>query len=103
VLPLLWQILQRKNGRNRTHGYAGSAINTFDRIDEELIFGGKSFLILPGMDAVNGTGIHASSVFHVDARLGDYVSHFSRTSDFILAASYHAVRDKSHGSGFPAQ
>src|ERR1035438_7586646 len=39
LFPLLGQIVERENRRNRTHGHAGAAINALDRIDVKHLFG----------------------------------------------------------------
>src|SRR5664279_4414045 len=75
LFPLLGQIVERENRRNRAHRHAGAAINALDRIDVQHLFGRELIAVLLGVDAVHRTGIDAGCVFGVDARFRDHISH----------------------------
>ena len=75
ALPLLRQIIKRKDGRHRADGHTSAAIDTFNRINVEHLFFGVRGLILLRMDAVHRAGDHAGGVLGPDARFCDYVSH----------------------------
>src|SRR3984893_19106041 len=73
--PLLRQIVQRENGRDRTHRNAGAAIDAFHRIDVEHLFLAERRLIFLGMNAIHRAGVHTGGVLGSDARLCNHVCH----------------------------
>src|SRR5687768_4284628 len=75
VGPLLRNEVLRKNRLDGTSRLAGSAIDANLRIDIEHRLFLEIGLILPGMDAVHRTNIHARGVLRVDARFGNHISH----------------------------
>src|SRR5579884_161517 len=75
ALPFLRQVVQRKDGGNRTHGNAGAAIDALDGIDVEHFFVGEGRLVFLGMNAVNRAGVHACGVLRTDARLRNDIGH----------------------------
>jgi hypothetical protein len=74
-VPLLRQIVEGEDGRNRAHRNASTAVNTLYRIDIQQLLGRVSGLIFLGMNAVHRARIHACSVFGADARLSNHVGH----------------------------
>src|SRR5579863_4920271 len=75
ALPLLRQIIGRVDGRHRAHGHAGSAVNAFNWVDEQLIGLGVLRFILFWMDAVDRAGIDAGCVLGADAGFRNHISH----------------------------
>jgi len=75
ALPLLRQIIQRKNSRDWAHWDTGSAVDTLDRINVEHLLGGVRLFILLRVNAIYGTGVHACCVFCPNAGFCDYVCH----------------------------
>ena len=79
-LPLLGQVVQRKDRGDWTDRHARTAIDAFHGIDVQLldfleagaavVVGGVLF----GVDAIDGTGIDTGSVFRPDAGFGNDVS-----------------------------
>jgi hypothetical protein len=73
VLPLLGQVIDRKNRRDRTDRYASAAIDAFHRIDVELgdcIEPGTTVIIgclFFWVNAIYGAGIDAGGVLYPDA------------------------------------
>src|SRR5208283_340601 len=78
--PLLRQVVERENGRNRAHRHAGAAINALHRIDVKHLFRGEFIAVLLGMDAVHRTGIDAGRVLGADTWFRDYISHKTKVS-----------------------
>jgi hypothetical protein len=74
-LPLIGQIVLRKDSGDGTHRHACATVDTFHWINEELRRLFKAALILARVDAVNGAGVHACCVLHTDAWFRDYVCH----------------------------
>jgi hypothetical protein len=81
LLPLFWQVVERKNRRHRTDRDAGATIDAFHGINVELwnvVECGATVVIgriLLGMDAIHGTGIDARGVFGPDAGFGNDIGH----------------------------
>src|SRR5260370_10001179 len=73
--PLFGQVFQSEDGSDRADRDAGATVDAFRGIDIELRNLFVLRLILAGMDAINGTHVHAASVFCSDPGLSDYVSH----------------------------
>jgi hypothetical protein len=81
VIPLLGQIVQRKNRGHWADGHAGAAIDALHRIDVEL----RDFLeartaiivrcVLLRVDAIYGAGIDAGGVLYSDAGFGNDEGH----------------------------
>src|SRR5579859_2873026 len=78
VSPLLWQIVKREDGRNGTDGDAGSAIDATIRLNIELMRGNEFDLVTAGVNHIAGAGIYTRSIFHTNARFGNYVWHIVR-------------------------
>src|SRR6266852_4825514 len=74
-LPLLRQIVQREDGRHRTHWHAGAAVNALYRIDVEHLFFAERRLILLRMNAVHRASVYAGGVLGPDARFCNHVCH----------------------------
>jgi hypothetical protein len=89
--PLLGQIIQREDGRNRADGYACTAIDALYRVNVKLGHGPEISLVLLRVDAIYGAGIHAGGVLCPDARLGDHVRHVANS--FPGAASPRDFRN----------
>ena len=75
VRPLLWQIVLRKNGRNRTGRDASAAIDALDRVNEQLVGLGEAGLVLLGVDAIDRTGVHTGGVLGADTGFCNDVGH----------------------------
>src|SRR2546425_12437577 len=87
MLPLLWQIFERKDGRNGADRHASAAINAFGRMDVKLRLALEIRFVLARMDAIHRADIHARGVFCADARFGNHVSH----SDLLCSDSGSAA------------
>ena len=57
ALPLLRQILQRKNRRHRADRNAGTAVDALHGADIQLRFGLEFGFVLPRVDAIDGTNV----------------------------------------------
>src|SRR5215469_16677670 len=75
VLPLLRQILQRKDRRHRADRNAGAAVNAFDRADVQLRLRLKFGFVFSRVDAIDRTNIDTRGVLGSNARLSNYVRH----------------------------
>jgi hypothetical protein len=75
LFPLFGQIIQREDGRDRTHRHTSPAVNALNRVDIEHLFLSERGLILLGMNTIDRTSINASSVLGADAWLCNYVGH----------------------------
>lgn len=77
LLPLLGQVIQRKDRGDRADRYTGAAVDTLHWIDvklRDLVEAGPAILvsrILLRVDTVYRAGIDAGSVFCFDAGFGD--------------------------------
>src|SRR5271157_3702627 len=75
LFPLLRQILECEDRRNRADGDARAAINALHRIDVQHLFGRELLAVLFGVDAVHRTGIDTSRVLRANTRFRDHISH----------------------------
>src|SRR5580658_6277949 len=75
LFPLFRQIVEREDGRDRTHGHAGAAVDAFHGIDIQHLFGPVLVGVLLGMNAVHRTRINTGGVFGSDTGFGNYVGH----------------------------
>src|SRR5271168_42105 len=73
--PLFRQVFEGEDGGYGADGDAGAAVDAFDGIDVELLFGVVAGLVFARVDAVHRADVDAGGIFCADARLGDYVSH----------------------------
>lgn len=73
--PLVWKIVLREYGRYRTYRNARAAVNAFDGIDVQQLFGFVPGVVLLRMDTIYRARVHASRIFRSDARFGDNVCH----------------------------
>src|SRR5208282_1721641 len=73
--PLLRQVVERKDGRDRTHGHTGSAVDALDRIDIKHGYVGEVSLVLARVNAIHRAHVHTGRVFGADARFRNNVSH----------------------------
>jgi len=75
VGPLLGEVVEREDGRDRAHRNAGAAIDAFDRVDIDHFDAGEVGFVLLGVDAIHGTGVDAGSVFRSDTGFRNYICH----------------------------
>jgi hypothetical protein len=80
---LWWNILFGEDCRDRTLRLAGAAIDAFVGVDVELV--------LPFVDAIHRTHIHAGAVLHPNAGLDNYISHPAKSSSTQNKASLAKV------------
>ena len=87
VRPLFRQIIDGKDRRNRAGRHACATVNTLNGIDEELIRLGVAVFVLLGVDAIDGTGVHAGGVLGADTGFCNHVCHqvFSKITAGSLA------------------
>src|SRR5579863_5982113 len=79
--PLFGQVVQRKNGGDRTDRHAGAAVDAFHRIDIDHLFSREFFGVLFRVNAIHRAGVHACRVLHTNAGFSNYVRHnYSRLS-----------------------
>jgi len=76
VRPLLRQIVLGKNGRNGAGRHARAAIDALNWIDEQLIGLAVTAFVFFGVDAIDGTGVHAGGVLGADTGFCNHVCHF---------------------------
>jgi hypothetical protein len=74
-LPLLGNLVIRKNGFHGTLWNTRSTVNTFFGIDVKLSGIFEFGFITPGMDTIHGARLNASSILGINARLSDYERH----------------------------
>jgi hypothetical protein len=82
VGPLLRQVVLRKDSRHRAHRHARATVDALDRVDEQLIGFGVTGFILLGVNAIDGTGVHAGAVFGADTGFCNYVCHLCSLRGF---------------------
>jgi hypothetical protein len=75
IRPLVREIIEREDGRNRANRDARAAIYALHGIDVEHIVLAKIRFIFLGMDAIDRTGVHAGRIFGSDAGFRYNVSH----------------------------
>src|SRR5579859_4592905 len=75
TLPLLWKIVHRKNSGDRANRHTGATVDALHRVDVELSDVRKVGFVLPRMDAIHRTDIHASRIFGPNAGFSDHISH----------------------------
>ena len=73
--PFFREVVERKDGRNRAHRNVSSAVETFDRIDEQHLLALKTRIVLYRVNAIYRARVYASAVFGTDARFGNNVCH----------------------------
>src|SRR5436190_23434746 len=76
LVPLLGQIVQRKDGRYRAHRYASATIDTLYRIDVEEFGSFVRRLVLLRMNAIGRASVDAGSIFGSNTGFSDYVCHW---------------------------
>src|SRR5882724_9302028 len=104
-VPFLRQIFLREDGRHRTDGNTGTAVNALSGIDIQLrhfIERGASIVIgavFRRMDTIHRAHIYTGGILCSDARFGDDVSHRSppmhkpyQTSKAVSLAAFNADR-----------
>lgn len=69
----LWEFVEHKNRISGANRDAGAAIDAIVGLDVELRRFGETSLILLGVNAVNGAGLHAQ--FILGTSIGNYVCH----------------------------
>jgi hypothetical protein len=77
VIPFLRKIVKREDRRNRANRDTGATIDALHRIDIQHLGVGEFRVFFFRMNAVDGTGVHASRVLRADAGFRDYVCHMS--------------------------
>src|SRR5689334_17598408 len=75
VLPLVRDFVERVNRLDRARRHAGAAIDALVGVNAQNLGGLEVGLVLAGMNAVDGTHIHARGVLGANAGLGDDVGH----------------------------
>src|SRR5579862_1234387 len=75
VGPLLRQIVQREDRRNRANRNTSSTVDALYRIDVDHVHFAEVGFVFLGMDAIHGASVYAGRVFRSDTRFCNYVSH----------------------------
>src|SRR5579862_466938 len=75
VRPLLRQVIESEDRRNRAGRNAGAAVNALDRVNEQLIGLAMAALVFLGVNAIDWTGVHTGGVLGADTGFCDYISH----------------------------
>jgi hypothetical protein len=75
LLPLFWKIFQRENRCHWANRNASAAVDAFNRIDVQHRLRIMLGLVFARVDTVHGTNIYARTIFRIDTRFGDYISH----------------------------
>jgi hypothetical protein len=75
LLPLSRYRRFFKDSCNWAGGLTRTAVDAFIRIDVELLVFVEPIFSGSWVDAVDGTDIHARSIFGANTRLGDYIGH----------------------------
>ena len=82
--PLFRQVVLSKNRGNGAGRDTRAAINALNRINEELIGFGVIALVFFGVDAIDGTGVHAGGVLGADTGFCNHVSHLCSPKSWDL-------------------
>jgi hypothetical protein len=75
VGPLFRQVVERKDRGDRARWNACAAIDALHRIDEQLLGVAVVAFVLFGVDAIDGTGVHAGGVLGADTGFCNHVCH----------------------------
>src|ERR1019366_9759590 len=89
LFPLFRQVVEREDGRDRAHRYAGAAVDAFYGIDIQHLLSRELVGVLLGMNAIHRTGVNTSGVFGSDAGLGNYVGHRISCSSAARGVNQH--------------
>ncbi len=73
--PLLWQVIQRKDGGNRARRDAGPAVDALHGIDKQLFGFSMTSFIFFGVDAIDWTSVHTGGVLGADTRFCNHICH----------------------------
>jgi hypothetical protein len=73
-LPLIGNVFVAINRFDGTGWLAGAAINTFVRVDEELLRAFEISLVLTRVNAVDGADVNTGRVLRADAGFANYVN-----------------------------
>src|SRR5262245_12875932 len=73
--PFVRRLVEREDGLDRTGRYAGAAVDAFVGVDVQHLRRGERQLVLPRVDAVDGTDVHARGILRSDAGLADDIRH----------------------------
>src|SRR5580658_1054705 len=98
LFPLFRQIVEREDGRDRTHGHAGAAVDAFHGIDIQHLFRRILVGVLLGMNAIHRTGVHTSGVFGSDAGLSNHVGHRISCSSGAGSVMEHMILARTRRS-----
>ena len=74
-LPLLRQIVEGKNRRNRANRNTRAAVDALNRIDIQHLFLGECFLVLLRVYAIHRTRIHARRILCADTGFCNHICH----------------------------
>jgi hypothetical protein len=91
-VPFLRQVVQREDRRNGADRNASAAVDTFDRVDEQLVHRIEPrpaifvLRVLFRMNAIDRAGVHACSVFRSDAGFGNDICHSTLPKDCLPPA-----------------
>ena len=73
--PLLWQVLDGKDGRDGTDRNAGATVDALDGIDVYHFLGLEFRVALLGVNTIHRTSIHTGMILDSDARFCGHISH----------------------------
>jgi hypothetical protein len=85
VGPLLRQVVQGKDGRDGAGGDACTAVDAFDRINEQLVGVAVAVFVLLGVDAIDRTGVHTGGVLGADTGFCNDVCHLKNSPGDLLS------------------
>ena len=84
--PLLRRLVEREDGLDRTRRHTGAAVDALVGMNIKHFGRRELRFVLPGMNAVDRTDVHARRVLGADARFADDIRHVRlRQASFILA------------------
>lgn len=75
LLGVTWERFFWQNGVDGTCCFAGSAVDTFGWVDEEVVYLLKSGLFRGGMNTINRADIDAGGIFTANAGLCNNEGH----------------------------
>ena len=73
--PLLRQVVERKDCRDRAGGNAGATVDAFDWVNEKLVGFRVAVLVFLGVDAIDRTGVYTGGVLRADTGFCNDVCH----------------------------
>src|SRR2546426_6032535 len=89
--PLLRRLVEREDRLDRAGWHAGAAVDALVGMNIEHLGRGEHSFVLPRMNTVHGTDVHARGILCPDAWLADDVRHLNNDSPDVRSGPHGAV------------